>query len=103
MPTLESKLTNLSQFTPKGGLGILFTQARAYNQVNSELRELLPSELNRLELCLIKAQTATLITGDQAVAFRAQKQNKLLLSLLTSLEGLSQIKKIVVKVNLKEC
>ena len=102
MQTVNHNLTNLATFTPKGKLGVLFAQARVYNQINAQLNKLLPAELSTLELCLIKQHTATLITNNQAVAFRAQKQQALLLKILTNLGGLAQIKKITIKVGLQE-
>lgn len=101
MQTTNNKIVNLAKFVPTGKLGALFAQAKAYNKINTQLREILPAEINSLELCLIKETTAILITNNQAVAFRAQKQHKLLLAALTGLDGLAQITKITIKINLK--
>ncbi|BBB22220.1 conserved hypothetical protein [Abyssogena phaseoliformis symbiont OG214] len=96
-------LTNLASFAPSGGqLGQLFTQAKAYNQINIELAKLLPSTLKPLELCLIKDNTAILITHNQAIAFRAQKQLVVLLELLTQIPMLESITHVEIKININK-
>ncbi|WP_291931881.1 hypothetical protein [Candidatus Thioglobus sp.] len=94
--------TNLANFIPKGELGQLFVKARAYNLINNKLISLLPSPLKTLSLCVVEDNVATLVTSNQAVAFRAQKQCSELLSIIQTLEGLSHIQKITIKVNFKE-
>ncbi|BBB24290.1 conserved hypothetical protein [Isorropodon fossajaponicum endosymbiont JTNG4] len=95
-------LTNLASFTPSGQLGQLFTQAKAYNQINIDLAKLLPSTLKPLELCLIKNNTAILITHNQAIAFRAQKQLVTLLELLIQIPALESITHIEIKININK-
>ncbi len=100
MHNATDNVISLAKFTPKGRLGAMFAQAKAYNQINAQLSKILPNEINSLELCLIKDSVATFVANNQAVAFRAQKQHKLLLELLTSLEGLEKINKIAIKISL---
>lgn len=95
-------LTNLASFVPSGQLGQLFAQAKTYNQINVELVKLIPSTLKPLELCLIKDNTAILITQNQAVAFRAQKQLTVLLELLTQIPTLKSITRIEIKISINK-
>ena len=78
----------------------MFAQAKSYNQINTQLKKILPNALNSLELCRIKEKTATLIAPSQAVAFRAKKQQQFLLASLKRLDTLSSIQTIVIKVDL---
>ncbi len=100
MPSKTTK--NLANFAPKGRLGQLFAKGRAYNRINNQLSTLLPPSLKSLSLCMIDDETATFITNNQALAFRGQKQSKDLLSILRTLEGLSHIQKVKIKVDIKE-
>ncbi|HIG89094.1 hypothetical protein [Candidatus Thioglobus sp.] len=93
--------TNLANFSPKGKLGQLFAKGRAYNHINSQLEELLPDSLKALSLCVVNNNTATFITNNQAVAFRAQKQCSELVTILQRLDGLSHIQEIRIKVDFK--
>jgi hypothetical protein len=95
-------LTNLASFVPSGQLGQLFAQAKTYNQINVELVKLIPSTLKPLELCLIKDNTAILITQNQVVAFRAQKQLTVLLELLTQIPTLESITRIEIKISINK-
>jgi hypothetical protein len=95
-------LTNLASFVPSGQLGQLFAQAKTYNQINVELVKLIPSTLKPLELCLIKDNTAILITQNQSVAFRAQKQLTVLLELLTQIPTLESITRIEIKISINK-
>ncbi|MBE8190579.1 MAG: hypothetical protein HAW58_07050 [Candidatus Thioglobus sp.] len=101
----KNNIINLANFTPAGELGQLFAQARAYNQINLELKKILPEQINSLELCLIKSGTATFIANNQALGFRAKQQQALLLKALMDLkisQGLEQINKIEIKISLKD-
>ena len=80
----------------------MFAQARMLNQLNDQLSTLLPDAFKTLSLCTIKDNTATFVTQNQAVAFRAQKQQDTLLDILKSLDALSNIQKIIIKVDLTE-
>jgi len=99
---MSKKITNLANFTPKGALGQLFTRARALNELNAQLANYLPDTFKSLSLCAINGNTATFVTNNQALAFRAQKQSAVLLGILQQIESLTEINKIVVKVDLKE-
>jgi len=99
---MSNKITNLANFTPKGVLGRMFTHARALNELNEQLAKYLPESFQSLSLCAVNKDTATFVTNNQALAFRAQKQPDVLLNTLKQIESLAQIKKVVVKVNLKE-
>lgn len=92
--------TKLTDFNPKGKLGLLFTQARMFNHCNDQLSQTLPDNLKSLSLCMIKNDLATFVTNNQASAFLAQKQQKTLLNALQKIDGLPTIRKIVVKVSL---
>lgn len=98
---MPKEIKNLSNFTPKGALGQLFTQARALNHLNEELSKYLPEQFKSLSLCVVNDDVATFITHNQALAFRAQKQNTILLNALRQIESLRHIEKVIIKVNLK--
>jgi len=78
----------------------LFAQARMFNQLNDQLSTLLPDAFKTLSLCTLKDNTATFVTQNQAVAFRAQKQQDTLLDIIRSLDALSNIQTIIIKVDL---
>lgn len=80
----------------------MFAQARAFNQLNDQLSTLLPEAFKALSLCALKDDTATFVTNNQAVAFRAQKQHNVLLGIVKNLEDLSGVQKIIIKVDLQE-
>lgn len=98
---MSKKITNLANFTPKGALGRMFAHARALNELNQQVAKYLPESFQSLSLCAINKDTATFITHNQALAFRAQKQPDVLLNTLKQIESLAQIKKVVVKISLK--
>ena len=102
MSSKKNNTTNTSNFTPKGRLGALFAQARMFNQLNDQLSTLLPDAFKTLSLCTLKDNTATFVTQNQAVAFRAQKQQDTLLDIIRSLDTLSNIQTIIIKVDLTE-
>ncbi|SFV83996.1 hypothetical protein MNB_SUP05-9-881 [hydrothermal vent metagenome] len=102
MSSEKNNTTNLSNFTPKGKLGVLFVQARMFNRLNDQLSTLLPEAFKTLSLCALKDNTATFVTHNQAVAFRAQKQQGVLLDILKNLDTLSSVQKIIIKVDLTE-
>ena len=102
MSSKKNNTTNTSNFTPKGRLGALFAQARMFNQLNDQLSTLLPDAFKMLSLCTLKDNTATFVTHNQAVAFRAQKQQDTLLDIIRSLGALSNIQIIIIKVDLTE-
>ncbi len=95
----KNKTTNLADFTPGGKLGQMFAKAKTYNHINAVLIKLLPETLNSLELCSINNNNATLITNNQATAFRAQQQMDLLIGVLHQVPELTDIQKISIKVD----
>jgi hypothetical protein len=48
--------------------------------------------------CTIKDNTATFVTDNQAIIFRAQKQNTVLLSAIKQVKSLTHIEKVVIKI-----
>lgn len=99
---MSKKITSLANFTPQGALGQMFTQARTLNELNQQLTKYLPETFKSLSLCATNENTATFVTNNQALAFRAQKHPDVLLNVLKQVESLAQIKKVVVKVDLQE-
>ncbi len=98
----HKKTTNLSSFSPSGDFGKLFKQAKLYNKINTELSTALPKALNSLELCLIKNSTATFVTNNQSVAFRAKQQISEILTLIQSISGLQNINHVEIKVTINK-
>ncbi len=96
----NTTLTNLADFTAEAGLGKLITQARFYNDINVQLAKLLPAVLNSLQLCRIHQNCATLTTQNQAIAFRAQKQQASLIKILQTIQGLTHIQQITIIVEI---
>lgn len=94
---MSKKIINLSKFTPKGTLGSLFQQARDLSQLNKELSKYLPEQFKSLSLCRIEHNVATFITDNQAIIFRAQKQDAILLSAIKQITSLAHIEKIKIK------
>jgi hypothetical protein len=45
--------------------------------------------------------TATFVTDNQAIIFRAQKQNTVLLNAIKQVKSLTHIEKVVIKIDLK--
>jgi len=72
----------------------LFEKAKMHNHLNSLFQKALPSKLNGLTLCLVEEQKVTLLATNASVAFRAEKQQKLLLSLVQQVDGLSNTKSV---------
>ncbi|WP_190600425.1 hypothetical protein [Candidatus Vesicomyidisocius sp. SY067_SCS001] len=94
-------ITNLANFVPNGRLGQLFTKAKSYNQINIELNKILPNKLKPfIKLCLIKDNTATLITNNHAIYFRAEKQIVKLLEILIQIPALESITHVEIKINI---
>lgn len=102
MSPYKNQITNLANFKADGALGALLAQARTFNHLNDQLSAFLPPALVSLSLCTIKNHTATFVTHNQAIAFRAQKQHDVLLAILNRLEALPPIQKVVIKIDLKE-
>ncbi|SEH94138.1 hypothetical protein BAZSYMB_SCAFFOLD00006_40 [Bathymodiolus azoricus thioautotrophic gill symbiont] len=62
----------------------------------------LPEQFASLSLCTIENNTAIFVTDNQAIIFRAQKQNDILLNAVKQIESLIHIEKVVIKIDLKE-
>ncbi len=99
---MSKKITTLSKFTPKGVLGQLFKTARTLSYANEQLSECLPKQFATLSLCVIKNNTAVFVTDNQAIIFRAKEQSNILLDAIRQIESLKNIKKVVVKIDLKK-
>ena len=96
---MQDKTTiNLTNFKPAGGLGLLFEKAKMHNHLNSLFQNVLPSKLNGLTLCLVEEQKVTLLATNASVAFRAEKQQKLLLSIVQQVDGLSHATSVSIKI-----
>ena len=96
---MQDKTTiNLTNFKPAGGLGSLFEKAKMHNHLNSLFQNVLPSKLNGLTLCLVEEQKVTLLATNASVAFRAEKQQKALLSIVQQVDGLSQTTSVSIKI-----
>ena len=94
----DKTTTNLTNFKPAGGLGSLFEKAKMHNHLNSLFQKALPSKLNGLTLCLVEEQKVTLLATNAAVAFRAKKQRKALLSIVQQVDGLSHATSVSIKI-----
>ena len=93
--------TNLTNFKPAGTLGGLFEKARVHNQLNDQLQELLEEQFKGLSLCLVDAESVTLMAPNSAVAYRANKQRGTLLEVVQQIHSLSNTTKLLIKVNKK--
>jgi hypothetical protein len=94
----DKTTTNLTNFKPAGGLGSLFEKAKMHNHLNSLFQKALPSKLNGLTLCLVEEQKVTLLAANASVAFRAEKQRTVLLSIVQQVDGLSHAKSVSIKI-----
>ena len=94
----DKTTTNLTNFKPAGGLGSLFEKAKMHNHLNSLFQKVLPSKLNGLTLCLVEEQKVTLLATNASVAFRADKQRKVLLSIVQQVDVLSHAKSVSIKI-----
>jgi hypothetical protein len=95
-------IINLANFNPKGLTGQMFAKARLLNQINEQLSQQLPTQFKSLSLSAVDEGVATFVTHNQALAFRAQKQSAALLNVITKMESLASIQKVVIKIDLKE-
>ncbi len=93
--------TNLTNFKPAGALGGLFEKARTHNHLNDQLQVLLEAQFKGLALCLVKGDCVTLIAPNQAIAYRANKQQAALLTIVQQIQGLANTTKLLIKVNKK--
>ncbi len=93
---------NPTNFSPEGGLGLLFEKAKSHNRFNALLQNELPQELAGLSLCLVENKKVFLAAKNPSVAFRAKKQKNKLLSIIKKIDGLAEIKSLSIKVDEKK-
>ena len=93
---------NHTNFKAGGKLGTMFEKAKSHNRFNSEFQSQIPTELNGLTLSLVDDQKVFLIAKNPSVAYRAQRQKKLLISIIKKIDGLSDTKFLVIKVDEKK-
>ena len=97
---MKDKTTaNLTNFKPSGGLGELFEKAKMHNHFNSLLQGLLPSQFKGITLCLVEEHKITLLAPNPSIAYRAEKQQPALLSIIQQIEGLALIKTVSIKLD----
>ena len=94
-------MQNLANFTSSGKLGEMLAKSRHINQLNAQLKTQLPADLSALELCYYDDDSATLITNNQALAFRAQQQKSTLIKILKQINDLGSISSIQIKVDIE--
>ena len=95
----NAELVNAANLSPKGSLGKLFLMARKYNHINDEISPQLPNTISSIRLSIIVGNTATFVAPNQPVAYKANQQKQLLLDLLKTIDGLSHVDKVVIKVD----
>ncbi|MBT3457411.1 MAG: hypothetical protein HN449_04790 [Thiotrichales bacterium] len=93
---------NPTNFNAAGKLGKMFEKAKSHNRFNSAFQSQLPSELSGLSLSLVDDQKVFLVAKNPSVAYRAQRQKKLLLTIIKKIEGLSGAKSLVIRVDEKK-
>ncbi len=93
---------NPTNFKAESKLGMLFEKAKSHNRFNSKFQSQVPAELSGLSLSLVDGQKVFLVASNASVAYRAQKQKKLLLTILKNIEGLSDAKSLAIKVDEKK-
>ena len=98
----QAVIRNLTGFEYVKGFDILVQKAKLHNQLNLLLQKSLPFNLKGLTLCLVEQESISFIAENSAVAFRAEKQKKTILSIVRELDGLSNVKYISIKVDKKK-
>jgi hypothetical protein len=101
MQAPDKSITKLASYYPNGELGSIFRQARMINYFNNKLKNLLPKVFKTISISAIKDNKIFLATPDNTVAFRAKKQLKSLLEIIKEIDGLTHIKEIIIKIELK--
>ena len=97
---MKDKTTaNLTNFRPRGELGELFEKAKMHNHFNSLLQDLLPSQFKGIILCLVNEKKVTLLAPSPSVAYLAEKQRPLLLTIIQKIDGLASIKAVSIKLD----
>ena len=79
----------------------MFKKAKIHNQLDDQLQVLLEEQFKGLALCLVKGDCVTLIAPNQAIAYRANKQQAVLLTIVQQIQGLANTTKLLIKVNKK--
>ncbi len=92
---------NPTNYKIGGNLGPLFEKAKEHNRLNSLLKEKFPAQFKGLNLCLLDGPKVTLLAKNASIAFRAEKQQGMLLSKIKEIDSLSNIKTIVIKIDKK--
>ena len=98
----QAALSSFKGLKPHTDLGALLEKAKLHNHLNLLLQERLPAQFKGIALCLVEDKKVTLIAENSSLAFRAEKQKKMLLDILQQLESLSQTKFISIKVDKKK-
>lgn len=94
-------MQNLANFKAHGELGELLAKSRQINHFNQRLKPLLPPDLQTLDLCHCDEHSATFITANQALAFRAQQQKPALLDALAQIPELKNLTTVKIQVDIK--
>ena len=79
----------------------MFKKAKIHNQLDDQLQELLDGQFKGLSLCLVEGDCVTLIAPNSAIAYRANKQQAVLLVVVRQIQSLSNTTKLLIKVNKK--
>ena len=90
---------NPTNFKAGSKLGTLFEKAKLHNRLNFEFQSQIPSELIGLTLSLVENQKVFLVAKNPSIAYRAQRQKKMLLSIIKKIDGLSDTKSLAVRVD----
>ena len=97
---MKDKTTaNLTNIKPSGQLGEMFEKAKLHNHFNSLLQDLLPPQFKGITLCLVKGQNVTFLAPNPSIAYRAEKQQPVLLAIIQKIDGLSSIKTVSIKLD----
>ena len=94
-------MQNLANFKARGELGELLAKSRQINHFDQLLKARLPEDLQSLELCHYDETSATFITPNQALAFRAQQQKQVLLETLIQIPELKNLTIVKIQVDIK--
>ena len=95
----DKTTANLTNYKPSGELGGLFEKAKLHNHFNSLLQDLLPSQFKGITLCLVKEQEIVLLAPSPSIAYRAKKQQSVLLAIIQQIEGLGLIETVSIKID----
>ena len=79
----------------------MFKKAKIHNQLDDQLQVLLEAQFKGLSLCLVEGDCVTLIAPNPAIAYRANKQQAVLLVTVQQIQSLANTTKLLIKVNKK--